>query len=167
MQPTVKAGIVLGVAAEIWAMLTIAMGLHQNPMTMMLFYLVILIQAGVLVWGLRMTRSQNKTYGGQVTSGLIISGIGAAVVFVGSLIITNVIFPNYLMEMQDGMRSFLENSGMPADQIQMQMDDMTKSNTPIMSAIYGAIGTVVTGLILSLIIAAFVKAAPAAGSPEA
>ena len=162
MQPTVKAGIVLGLAAEVWTILTLALGLHQNPMTLLVFYLVILIQAGVLYWGLRMTAAQGKTYGGQVVSGLIISAIGAAIIFVGSIIITSYIFPNYFMEVEEGLRTFLQSQGLPEADIQMQIDSMASSNTPLQNAINGVIGTLVTGLILSLIIGAFVKAKPGA-----
>ena len=162
MQPTVKAGIVLGVAAEIWSIFVIAIGLHHNPMTLLIFYLVIFIQAGVLFWGLRMTAAQGKTYGGQVVSGLIISAIGAAIIFVGSLILTSYVFPNYFVEVSEGLRAFLQSQGMPEADIQMQLDSMASSNTPMQNAISGVIGTLVTGLILSLIIGAFVKAKPGA-----
>lgn len=163
MQPTVKAGIVLGIAAEVWTFIVLALGWHQNPATLVLFYLVILIQAGVLFWGLRMTAAQGRTYGGQVVAGLIMSGIGAIIIFIGSFILTSYVFPDYFVELEQGMRTMLEAQGIPEADVQMQIDAMASSNTPFMNALSGVIGTVVTGLILSLIIGAFVKGKPEVG----
>jgi len=156
-----KAGIVLGIAVEVWTILFLSFGLHTNPLTLLLFYLVIIIQAGVLFWGLKMTAQQGKTYGGQVVSGLIISGIGAAIIFAGSFILTSYVFLQYFNELEAGVRTALEAQGMPSAEVEMQLEAMASSNTPLMNAINGVIGTVVTGLVLSLIIGAFVKAKPA------
>lgn len=162
MQPTIKSGIVLGIAVEVWTIFFLSLGLHANPTTLILFYLVIFIQAGVLFWGLTMTAQQGKTYGGQIVSGLIISSIGAAIIFVGSFILTSNVFPDYFIELEAGVRTALESQGTPAAEVERQLEAMTSSNTPLMNSIFGVIGTMVTGLILSLIIGAFVKAKPSA-----
>ncbi len=166
MQPTIKAGIALGLAAEVWTLFVLSMGWHKDPVMLMLFYLVILIQAGILVWGLRMTAAQGKTYGGQVLSGLVISAIGAAIIFVGSYTLTSMVFPDYFSELAEGMRKMYETQGMAQADIQAQLDAMASTNTPFMNALSGVFGTIVTGLILSLIIAAFVKAPQGQSSPS-
>lgn len=166
MQPTIQAGIVLGLAAEIWTLLFLSLGLHTNPVTLLLFYLVIVIQGGVLFWGLRMTARQGKTYGAQVVAGLIMSGIGAVIIFVGSFVLTSYVFPDYFVELEEGIRTTLSAQGIPDADIQTQLDAMASSNTPIQNAINGVIGTIGTGLVLSLIIAIFVKAKPAEQPPQ-
>ncbi len=160
MQSIVKAGIVLGLAAEVWTFIVLSLGWHADPMMLMLFYLVIFIQTGVLFWGLRMTAAQGRTYGGQVVAGLLISGIGAVIIFVGSFILTSYVFPDYFVELEQGLRTMLQTQGLPEADIQAQIDAMAGSNTPVMNALNGVIGTVITGLILSLIIGSFVKAKP-------
>ena len=158
MQSIVKAGLVLGLAVEVWTFLTLALGWHKDPMTLMLFYVVIVIQAGVLYWGLRMTAAEGRPYGGQVVAGILISGIGAVIIFIGSFILTSYVFPDYFMELEQGLRTMLLAQGLPEADIQAQIDAMAGSNTPLMNAVNGVIGTVISGLILSLIIGAFVKA---------
>jgi hypothetical protein len=157
MSPTIKAGLVLGIAVEIWTFLVIALGWHKDPMLLSLFYLVIFIQAGVLFWGLRMTAAQGKGYGAQVGAGTAMSAIGAVVIFVGAYLMVTVVFPNYFVEVQEAGRMALQAQGMSAEAIQAQMDAMAPMQTPLANAMTGAIATVITGLIESLILAAFVK----------
>ena len=157
MSPTVKAGLVLGLAVEVWTLIVIAFGWHKDPMMLMLFYLVIFFQAGVLVWGLRMTAAQGKGYGAQVGAGTLMSAIGAVVIFVGAYLMATAVFPNYFTEVQEAGRTALSAQGLSAEAIQAQLDAMAPMQTPMANALTGAVATIITGLIESLIIAAFVK----------
>ncbi len=162
MSPTIKAGVVLGLAVEVWTFIVIALGWHKDPMMLMLFYLVIFIQAGVLVWGLRMTAAQGKGYGAQVGAGTLMSAIGAVIIFIGAYLMVTTVFPNYFVEVQEAGRMALSTQGYSEEAIQTQMDAMAPMQTPMANSLTGAVATIITGLIESLIIAAFVKAqAPA------
>jgi hypothetical protein len=162
MSPIVKTGLVLGLAVEVWTFVVIALGWHKDPMLLTLFYLVIFLQAGVLIWGLRMTAAQGKGYGGQVGAGTAMSAVGAVIIFVGAYLMVTVLFPNYFVEVQEAGRIALGAQGMSEEAIRAQMDAMAPMQTPFVNALTGAIATVITGLVESLIIAAFVKSkAPA------
>lgn len=158
MSPTIKAGVALGLAVEAWTFIVIALGWHKDPMMLMLFYLVIFIQAGVLIWGLRMTAAQGKGYGAQVGAGTLMSAVGAVIIFVGAYLMVTAVFPNYFVEVQEAGRLALSAQGYSEEAIQAQMDAMASMQTPMANSLTGAIATIITGLIESLIIAAFVKA---------
>lgn len=162
MQPTIKAGLVLGIVAEVWTFIVLALGWHKDPMMLMMFYLVILYQAGVLWWGLKMTAAQGKTYGGQVLSGTVMSAYGAVIVFVGSYLLTAVVFPNYFIELEEAGRVAMSAQGMSTEQVEAQLAMMRPMQNSLMNSLTGCIATVITGIVLSLIIGAFVKAKPAA-----
>jgi hypothetical protein len=164
MKPTVKAGLVLGLAVEVWTFMVVVLEWHKDPVLLSLFYLVILIQAGVLVWGLRMTAAAGKTFGGQVAAGTAMSAVGAVIILVGSYLITTVLFPNYFAELEEAGRLALAAQGMSEAEVQARFDAMASMNTPFMNALMGAVMTVVTGVVLSLIIAIFVKGQP--GQPS-
>jgi hypothetical protein len=167
MSPTLKAGLALGVAVEVWTFTVIALGWHKDPVMLSLFYLVIFIQAAVLVWGLRMTAAQGKGYGAQVGAGTAMSAVGAVVIFVGAYLMVTMVFPNYFAEVQEAGRMALQAQDLSEEAIQAQLDAMAPMQTPFANAMTGAIATVITGLIESLIIAAFVKAKMPPPAPAA
>lgn len=157
MKPTIKAGIVLGLAVEVWTFMVILLEWHKDPAMLGLFYLVILIQAGVLYWGLRMTAGEGRPFGGQVMAGTTMSAVGAGIVFVGAFLLTAFIFPNYFVELESAGRMAMQAEGHGEAEIEAQMDAMRGMSTPFMNALVGAVMTIVTGVVLSLIIGIFVK----------
>ena len=92
MKPIPKAGILLGVLVVIWMYIIGVTGWYKDPVLLNMFYIVILIQIAVLLWGLKRTAA------------------------------------------------------------------MVPMQTPFINALTGSFMTVVTGFVVSLIIAAFVKA---------
>jgi hypothetical protein len=158
MSPTLKAGLILGVAVEVWTFTVIALGWHTDPMLLSLFYLVIFIQAGVLFWGLRLTAARGRGYGGQVAAGTAMSAVGAVVIFGGAYLMVTLVFPNYFVEVQEAGRMAMEAQGLSQEAIQAHMDSLAPMQTPFANALTGSVATIITGLIESLIIAAFVRA---------
>jgi hypothetical protein len=122
-----------------------------------MFYLVILIQIIALVWGLRITAAEGKAYGAQIGAGMLISVIGAAIIFVGSYLFTTVAFPQYFEELRTVGEQTLRARGKSEGDIRMMMELSAPMQTPIANAITGVIGTLGTGLVGSLIIAIFVR----------
>jgi len=156
--PILKAGIVLGLVVEVWTFIYGFSGMYRSTAAAMVFPLIaIVIQAGVMAWGLRMTAALGKRYGGQILAGLLICLVAAVIIFFGSLLFTTVVFPDYLTELRDVQADMMAQRGMTAEQIEQQMAMTAPLQTPLMQAIFGVIGTVVTGLILSLILAIFFR----------
>ena len=59
-------------------------GWHKDPAMSYLWWVVILIQAGVITWGLTLTRAEGKRYGGHLLSGTLISIYGGIIIIFGS-----------------------------------------------------------------------------------
>ena len=165
MNSTVKAGLILGVAAEVWIYFMGLAGWYTDPVLMNLFWVVIPIHVGVLVWALRPARDQ-KSYGQQVGAGTLISVIGSVVIFLGSILFTAVVFPNYFTEVRAAGESMMRERGMADADIMAQLDAMAPMQTTFMQALFGCIGTILTGVLASLVIAIFYRKKPG-GQPAA
>lgn len=158
MGTILKAGIVLGVLCEIWSFLYVGAGWHRNAATSNLFFVVILIQLLVLIWALRQTAAEGRGYGGQLGAGTLISLIGGIIILIGSYVCATIVFPNYLSEYQAMQEEALRTAGRSESEIQEIRDMTAKTSTPAMSSLFGFIGTVITGFVMSLILGAFFRA---------
>lgn len=115
-------------------------------------------QIALLIWALRKTAAEGRRYGSQVLAGTIISLIGGVLICAGSMVFTTVVFPNYFSEITAIQQQMLMEQGKSAEEIRTTMELAAKTSTPVASAVSGFVGTVVTGLVASLVIAAFVRA---------
>lgn len=158
MNTILKAGIVLGVLVEIWTYLMGFTGWYKDPALMNLFFVVIAIEIAVLMWALKRTAAEGRGWGGQVGAGTLIALIGGVFVIVGSLIFTMVVFPNYFTDLAAIQEQMLRTSGQSEEQIRQTMEMTAKTSTPVMQACFGFLGTLITGIVVSMIIGAFVKA---------
>ena len=158
MNTIVKAGLILGILVEVWTFVIGFAGWYKDPSLISLFYVVMLIQCGVLIWGLMQTAREGRKYGGQVLAGTMISAVAAVIVFAGSLLFTTVVFPDYFDEVAAMTEQSLADKGMSGEEIQQVMDAQAAFTNPMVNAITGAIMTIIFGCIMSLIIAIFVKA---------
>jgi hypothetical protein len=158
MNTITKAGIVLGVLVEIWTYLMGFTGWYKDPTLMNLFWVVIAIEIAVLMWALKRTAAEGRGYGGQVGAGTLIALIGGVFVIVGSLIFTMVVFPNYFTDLAAVQEQMLRSAGRPEAEIKQTMDMTAKTSTPVIQACFGFLGTLVTGIVVSAIIGAFIKA---------
>jgi hypothetical protein len=156
MKPTMKAGIVLGVLVGFWTLVMGVTGWYKDPALVSVFYVVILIEIGVLIWGLKMTAPESA-YGKQVGNGTLIAIIGSVIIFCVSYIFTTVLYPNYFADLQAIQEEMLAAEGKTPEEVAQFVEAGKVVATPFMNAVSGVIGTVVTGLVGSLIIGAFFK----------
>lgn len=156
MSPTVRTGLLIGVSVVAWTFVMGFTGWFLDPALLNLFFLVIPIQIVLLVVGLRSTAAQN-TYGKQVLSGSLASVLASVLIFCGSLLFTTVVFPSYFDELRTVHTSMLEQAGKSPEEVRAQVEAMAATQTPFLQALFGAIGTMVTGLVASLVIAAFAR----------
>jgi hypothetical protein len=157
MKSTIKPGIVLGVVVVAWMYIVGFTGWYKDPAMVNMFYLVILYQVGLLVWGLKVTAAEGRTYGQQIASGMMITIIGAAIIFVGSYLFTTIVFPAYFPEIRTMGEQVLRSQGRTEEDIRGLLDASAAMQTPFINAITGVVGTIVTGLFASLVIAVFVR----------
>jgi len=157
MSTTVRGGVVLGVLVTLWTFVMGFTGWYKDPVLLNLFFLVILVQVGVLVWTLRRTAETGATYGRQVGNGLVVSLIGGAIIIAGSLLFTTVAFPNYFADIQAVQAEMLKARGMSEADIRTAVAASAAMQTPLMNALSGFIGTLVTGLVVSAIAGYFIR----------
>jgi len=156
MDTTVKGGILIGVLCGAWTFVMGFTGWYRDPDMLTAFYVVILIQIGVLVWALRQTATE-KTYGAQVGAGILMSVIGGVIIIGSSLLFTTVAFPRYFEELRVAQTQMLINSGNTEAEAAAQMEMAAQFQTPWYQAIFGFFGTLLTGAVASLVIAIFAR----------
>jgi hypothetical protein len=152
----VKSGIWLGVLCVLWTLVMGVTGWYKHPVLLNLFWVVVLIEIGVLIWGLRQTAATTP-YLGQVGNGTLIAVIGAAIIFCGSLLFTTVLYPHYFEELRAIQTAMMHNDGRTDAEIQAALEMGRIFQTPVVNALMGVVGTIVTGLLASLVIAAFTR----------
>jgi len=157
MSTIVKAGIVLGLLCTVWTYVVGFMGWYKDPVLQALFWVVILIQIAVLIWGLRQTAAQGRAYGAQVGAGTLMSLVGAVIIFIGSYVFTTVVFPEFFAEIRAAGEQEFRSQGLSDAEITTRLDALASLQTPFVNALSGAVGTVVTGALASLVIAAFAR----------
>jgi hypothetical protein len=152
------AGIVLGASVAVWNLVYGSLGLYSDPRTAWTFTVVaILIEVGVLVWGLSGTAKDGRRYWGQVGAGLLICLVAVAIIVPASMLFTGVLFPAYFDELAAMQAESWAGAGLSDEEIDALLERSAFTRTPVVAALLGAIGTMVTGLIVSLITAAFVR----------
>lgn len=155
--PILSAGILIGVLCAIWTFVMGFTGWYKDPQMLPLFFLVIPIEIGGLLWGLRKTAAQGRNYKGQVVAGTLMAVIAGVIVICSSLIFTTVAFPDYFRELEAANRQMLQAQGKSALEIEEEIRTNAAASTPMGQAMAGFVGTLLTGIVASAIIAIFVR----------
>lgn len=158
MNTILKAGILLGLLCAAWTFFMGFTGWYKSPALMLAFFLVIPIQIGVLVWALRKTAAEGRRYWGQVGAGVLISFVGGLIIIGSSILFTAVVFPDYFTELQRIQAELLKAAGQTEAEVQAAVESAAAGMTSMAYALQGFIGTMVTGLVVSLVTAIFVRA---------
>lgn len=156
MSTAIKSGILLGLLVEIWTAVVILAGWHKDPAMMLVFFLVIPLQITIVILALRRTAGESG-YGRQVMNGLVLSIVAAVIIVLGSYVITTSVFPNYFDEIKTAGAEILAKAGRTPEQIAEEMRKNESMYDPMGNAMTGGIATVVTGLLVSLVAAFFIR----------
>jgi hypothetical protein len=154
---TVKSGIVLGVLVGLWTLVMGITGWYKDPVLLNMFWVVILIQIVLLLWTLRQTASAGARYGSQMWNGTLMSLVGGVIIFASSMIFTTVFFPQYFDELRQIQGQMLKQAGQSDAEIKAVLDAGAATATPFYQALFGFIGTVVTGVVVSAVAGAFLR----------
>jgi hypothetical protein len=144
MNPVLGTGVLIGVLCGLWMLVVGYTGWYRHPQLRNIFYLVVLIEVAGLVWGLRRTAAEGRSYGGQIVAGTMMSVVAGVIIIASSLLFTTVLFPSYFADMQE---SFHETG-----------------STPMGQAIQGFMGTLITGIVASAVIGLFFRKKAAANA---
>jgi len=161
MKSAVQAGLVLGLTVLVWTLIHGFTGWYKDPAMSQTFWIVIPIQVIIMVRMLKNTKKLGYEYGKQVMAGMLMSLVAGAIIFVGSYLIETVVFPTYTADLKAMAERMWTAQGKTPEQIQTAMAQQAGMMTPLMSSCMGFVGTIVTGLIVSLVGAAFVRHRPA------
>ena len=157
MKLTFKGGLLIGVLCAIWIFLVGLAGWYKDHVLQAMFWVVILIQIAVLMWALRRIPEGERTFGKVVKDGTIMSVIGGMILIVASLLFTTIVFPHYFEELRTLHEQMLLAEGKGPEQIKAELDMAASMQTPVIQAVSGFIGTVVTGVIASLVLGFFLR----------
>lgn len=156
-RPILSAGLALGVGTGLWMFVMGFSGLYLHPTLASLFMLVVLLELGALWWGLSHTAQQGKGYAAQVGAGTLMALVACPVIFCSSLLFTGVVFPEYFSELEAMQRQMLADAGRSTAQIDAELQAGAASRASLPNALAGVVGTLVTGLAFSPILAIFLR----------
>lgn len=158
MNPILAAGLSIGVLCGVWTFVMGLTGWYKDPVMLNAFFLVIVIEIAGLIWGLRKTAAQGRTYSGQVVAGTMMSIVAGAVIICASLLFTMVAYPDYFNELNAAQRQMMQQAGKTDAEITAAVEGAAAMQTPMANALAGFFGTFVTGVVASAIIAIWIRA---------
>ena len=158
LNPILKTGLGIGIACAVWTFVMGLTGWYKDPALRNLFFLVVLFEIAGLIWGLCQTAAEGRTYGGQVVAGTLMSIVAGVVIVASSVVFTTVAYPSYFQDLEALQRQSLAEQGKPAAEIDATLEASRPGATPMANAMQGFIGTLVTGILASAVIAIPVRA---------
>jgi hypothetical protein len=163
MNPILAAGLLIGALCGAWTFVMGFTGWYKDPMMAAYAFLpvVMLIEISGLLWGLRRTARQGRTYSGQVVAGTLISIIAGIVIIGASLLFTTVAFPDYFNDLNAASRDIMVKQGKTEAEIADVLNAAEPMQTPMANAFAGFLGTFVTGVVVSAVAAIWIRARPA------
>lgn len=151
-------GLLTGLVSVIISFGVYALEMDQNSVVRFLTTAVLI--AGIVL-AMRNFKLQNAgfmSYGQGIGVGVVLSGIVGVLSGIFIYVYTALIDPSVITRMMDKARADMEAKGTMSDaQIDQALAWSTKFTTGPAMFIFAIVGTVVIGLIISLIAAAFVK----------
>ncbi len=162
MNPIISAGVLIGLLCSAFTFVMGFTGWYKDPALAQSLYIpvVMLLEIGGLVWGLRRTAAQGRAYTGQILAGTMMAIVAGVVIVASSLVFTMVVFPNSFTEIEQATRATLQRQGMSGAEIETTIQAGAAARTPMGQAMAGFLGTLITGIVASAIIAIFVRSRP-------
>jgi len=158
MNPILAGGLSIGVLCSAWMLIMGATGWYKDPAVNMYFIPVVTaIETGCLIWCLRKTAAQGRTYSGQVVAGTLAAIVAGVIIVCASLLFTTVLFPLNFSEIEPVYRQAYQKQGMTESEIAAALA-AAAAQTPMSQAMAGFFGTFMTGVVASAIIGIWVRA---------
>ena len=142
-----------------WTLIIGYTGLYKDPSLGTVAFLVpvTLLEVVGLIWGLRQTAREGRSYGGQILAGTMMAIIAGVIIIGSSLLFTTVLFPDYARDLENAYRATLAKRGKTDAEILTAVQGAAASWTPMAQAMSGFIGTLVTGIVASGVIGYYVR----------
>ncbi|MBA9079324.1 MULTISPECIES: DUF4199 domain-containing protein [Rufibacter] len=153
----VRYGLITGFISVIFSLVLYVTEMHQNKWMSVLSILI-------LVAGIVMAHSYFKkenmgfmSYGQGLGIGVILSAVAGVLGSIFTFVYVKFIDTGFLEKARNAQIEEMEKNGMSDDQIEQAMNMAEKFSGPGMMLVMGIVGSVVIGLIISLIVAAIMK----------
>ncbi|RNI24478.1 DUF4199 domain-containing protein [Rufibacter latericius] len=153
----VRFGIMTGFASIIFSLVLYLTGLHLNKGVS---YLGTIIPIIGIVMAYRYYKRENHgfmSYGQGLGTGTILATVSGVLSGVFTYIYLKFVDSNIIQQIRNASIEEMENKGMSDEQIEQATSMTEKFTTPEMMLVFGVVGAVILGFILSLIIAAIMK----------
>ena len=153
-----KWGLITGLALIIYSTFLYTLDLTTSPWLGGLIYIFLIIG---LVLGMREYRMMNggyMGYGEGVGLGALLSAVAGFLSSAFSVFYTTIIDPGFQARLFEQMREKLEEQGNISDeQIDSMIEMSQKFQTPGLQFIFGIFWLILVGVVLSLVVAAFIR----------
>ena len=153
-----KWGLITGIVLVVYSTILYTFNLTTNGALSLVIYGILI---GGLILGMREYRTNNggyMTYGEGMGLGALLSAVAGLLSSAFTVFYTQIIDPGFQERMVGQMRDQLEEQGKMSDeQIDQTIGWMQKFQSPGLQFIFGLLGTILIGVVLSLIIAAFIR----------
>lgn len=150
MKGPLRWGLILGSAVTVVNLGFVLLGWHRTyEMAFVFLAIAIPINVVTVVLCLR-ERASSENWLGQLKNGVSVGLVGSAIIFLGSWLVTAVIFPDYFTEMADGYRSTYIAMGLSEGEV-ADLVTATAATSPVRSAFSGVVGTMATSLVVAAI----------------
>ena len=156
MNAVLGTGLIIGVLCGVWMLVMGFTGWYKDPELLNAFFLVVLIEVAGLAWGLRRTAAEGRRYGAQVLAGTMMAVIAGLVIIGFSLVFTTVLFRDSFTEQQEAYRQSLQQ-GKTETEIAQELTARSAGATPMGQAMQGFMGTLITGILASAVLAVFYR----------
>ena len=153
-----KWGVITGVALVLYSTLLYTLDILTNRGLSLIVYVILAVG---LVLGMREYRTANggyMTYGNGINIGALLSAVAGFISSAFSVFYTQIIDTGFQNRINEQIRAQMEEQGNLSDeQIDQALEIAQKFQSPGITFVVGIAGTVLVGVILSLIISAVIR----------
>ena len=158
MKTIIRGGILLGILVSIWTYIFGMTGMHRSATGPLVFACVAtLIELVVLAWALKRTAAEGRRWFGQVSAGTLLAFIGGCLILATSYLYMTSVNPGYLAEAREATAAALRSTGLDEAAIESRLASQGLNQPPMAQAVTGFVMTVITGFVLSAILAIFIR----------
>jgi len=152
-------GLIMGVSLVILSLIIYLMGILKPPFWVSIINWIIVI--AIIYIGSKKYRDEVLGgaigYGNAVGYGVLVSAFSAVITSFFTVLLVTVIDPEYVNKLLVIVEEEMVNKGLPDEQISAGLEMSKKFMSPIFMFFSGLLGSVLTGLVISLITSIFVK----------
>lgn len=153
-----KWGLITGVALILYSTILYTLDQATNRGLSVIIYVILI---GGLVLGMREYRTANAgymTYGEGMSLGALLSAVAGFLSSLFTVFYTQIIDPGFQARITEQVREQMEEAGnMSDEQIDQAIEIMGKFQSPRLAFIFGIVGTILIGVVFSLVIAAILR----------